>query len=234
MIFETYYSDTFQKWVDHLATKIGNREEAEDKVQEVFTRLFPRKDFCEDLIEKGEMDAYIQGAINLQPAQVFREQIRQVPTVSIDADNIDFLSSIRADHPDCEMGEIELDDFYETAIKLLENDRKLPDNSFETEGELWQYIFVQHCRNGRTFEEIRDFVGCSHQNISAHFKGIVTILTPLIKRFIGGKLNSPGNEFKWLCDKCGKVFWRPYTSVSDMPCDACKGGIVRMRGKIPE
>ncbi len=184
MTLEEYYEKTFGRYVDYLTGKIS-REEAEDRVQNVFMSLFARKEFCEDLIAKGEFDKYVQGAINRQPAQALREQYRRVSTVSLDADNIDFLSSIRANHPDYEMEETELNDFYKAAIKLLENSRKLTsDCGFNTVGELRQYIFVQYCRNGRTLQEVGKLVGLSHQNISIHYKRIVTIIQPLVDAFV--------------------------------------------------
>lgn len=191
-IFEKYYAGAFDRLVLQLGKKLGNLEEAEDRVQDVFLRLSTRKDFCEDLIAKGEFDKYVQGAINKQPAQVYREQYQQVPTVSLDADNIDFLSSIRANHSNCEMGEIELNDFYEKAIELLEDKRKLSaGRGFETAGEQRQYIFIQYCRNGRTFEEIGGVIGCSHQNIEQRYATILTILTPLLEKYLGRKVNGP-------------------------------------------
>ncbi|GAF81423.1 unnamed protein product, partial [marine sediment metagenome] len=124
--FERYYSDNYTRLVDQLAFKIGNSEEAEDRVQNVFMSLFARKEFCEDLMGRGEFDAYVQGAINKQPAQALREKYRQVPTTSLNADNIDFLSSIRANDNDWGMGEAELNNFYGVATVLLEDARKLP------------------------------------------------------------------------------------------------------------
>ncbi|KKM20482.1 hypothetical protein LCGC14_1644970 [marine sediment metagenome] len=189
--FEQYYADKFEYWVDLLTVRIKDRAEAEDRVQDIFTGLITRKDFCEGLIEKGEMDDYIGDAIGRQRAQVYREKQRQVPTTSIDPDNIDFLSSIRDNRVGmrlCYDG-VELNDFYETAIKCLVGGRKLPGGSFETVGELRQYIFIQYCQNGRTFKEIGELVGLSLQNIAVHYKRIVTILTPTIERFIGRGLN---------------------------------------------
>jgi hypothetical protein len=192
--FEEYYEKTFGQYVNYLTGKLS-REEAEDRVQNVFLSLLPRKEFCEELIEKGELEKYIQGAINRQPAQVLREQYRRVSTVSLDADNIDFLSSIRdTQHGGEVTDEVELDNFYKTAVKCLASGRKLSGGSFETVGELWQYIFIQYCRNGRTFQEAGKLVGLSHQNISAHFARIVTILTPMIEAFIGRKIEGPGNK----------------------------------------
>lgn len=184
MTFEEYYEKTFGRYVDYLTGKLS-REEAENRVQDVFMSLLSRKELCEDLIEKGEFDKYVQGAINKQPAQMYREQYRRVPTVSIDSDNIDFLSSIRAKDNGGVTDKVELNDFYGGAsVKLLENTRLLPEpTAFETVGELWQYIFVQYCRNGRTLEEIGGSVSLTSQNISLHFTRIVTILTPMIRRF---------------------------------------------------
>ncbi len=198
MTLEEYYEKTFGQYVNYLTGKIS-REEAEDRVQNVFMSLFARREFCELLIEHDEFDRYVQGAINRQPAQALREQYRRVSTVSIDPDNIDFLSSIRdTQHGGEVTNEIELNDFYEEAsVKLLENTRLLYDPSaFETVGELRQYIFVQYCRNNRTFPEIGKLVGQSHQSISLHFGRIVTILTPMIEAFIGKKLNGGGNDLQ--------------------------------------
>ncbi len=200
MTLDKYYSDNCTRLVLQLAKKIGNLEEAEDRVQNVFMSLFARKEFCEDLIAKKEFDKYVQGAINRQPAQVLREQYRQVPTVSIDSDNIDFLSSIRHNDNDWGLCERELKDFYEAAVECLAGGRKLPSGSFNTVGELRQYIFIQYCQNGRTFQEIGELVGLSLQNISLHFARIVTILTPMIEAFIGRKLNSKGNDLNIIGD----------------------------------
>ena len=189
MTLEQYYADNFEEYVNYLIGKLS-KEEAEDRVQNVFLSLFARKEFYNDLIEKGELGKYIQGAINRQPAQAFREKYRQVPTVSIDPDNIDFLSSIRdTQHGGEVTDEVELNDFYEAALKCLAKGRKLPGGSFETAGELRQYIFVQYCRNSRTLQEIGELVGLSHQNISVHYKRIVTILTPMISAFTEIKLD---------------------------------------------
>ncbi len=199
--FEQYYAENFEKWVGLLTARIKDHDEAEDRVQDIFTRLIPRKEFCKDLIEKGEMDKYIQGTLGRQRAQIYREQRRQVPTVSIGEHNIDFLSSIKRQSPSvalggfCPMsanskisGGIELNDFYDGAVKLLEDTRKITsDCGFETVGELRQYIFVQYARNGQTLQEIGEVVGLSHQNISVHYKRIVTILMPTIEAFIEKK-----------------------------------------------
>ncbi len=179
--FDKYYANNFEKWVNLLAKRIKDRNEAEDRVQNIFISLIPRKDFCEGLIERGEFDKYIQSAVGRQRAQVYREQQRHPPTVSIDSDNIDFLSSIRDTQHGGEVTDsVELNSFYEAAVKCLGGGRKLSGDCFETVGELRQYIFVHYCRNGRTFKEIGDLVGLSHQNISIHFARIVTILTPMI------------------------------------------------------
>ncbi len=189
--FEQYYIRRFSYWVDLLTVRIKDRAEAEDRVQDIFTQLIPRKDFCEALIEKGEMDDYIGNAIGRQRAQVYREQQKQIPTTSIDPDNIDFLSSIRDNRVGMGLcyDEVELNDFYEAAVKCLAAGRKLPGGSFETVGELRQYIFIQYCRNGRTFKEIGKLVGLSLQNIAVHYERIVTILTPMISAFINRPLN---------------------------------------------
>lgn len=185
--FNQYYIRRFPYWADYLSRKLGDPEEAEDKVQEVFTRLLPRKEFCSRLLGEGKFDRYMQGVIDKQRAQVYREQSRRVPTTSIDPDNIDFLSSIRDNlQDDVAQINIELNDFYEGAGKLLENPRKLTsDCGFETVGELRQYIFIQYCRNGRTLREIGKLVGCSYQNIARRFTAILTILTPMISAFTG-------------------------------------------------
>ncbi len=193
--FDQYYADNFERWVNLLAKRIRDRNEAEDRVQDIFTSLIPRKDFCEGLIERGAFDKYIQSAIGRQRAQIYREECRRPPTVSIDSDNIDFLSSIRdIQHGGEVTDEVELNSFYEAAVKCLGGGRKLSGGCFETVGELRQYIFVHHCRNGRTFQEIGELVELSHQNISTHFARIVTILTPMIEAFTGKKLKALGND----------------------------------------
>ena len=194
--FEQYYIRRFPYWVDLLTVRIKDRAEAEDRVQDIFTGLITRKDFCEGLIEKGEMDDYIGNAIGRQRAQVYREKQRQVPTTSIDSNNIDFLSSIRDNRAGMELcyDEVELNDFYETALKCLAKGRKLPGGSFETVGELRQYIFIQYCQNGRTFKEVGELVGLSLQNIAVHYERIVTILTPMISAFINKKIDGSRND----------------------------------------
>lgn len=196
--FDQYYIRRFPYWVDYLSRKLGDPEEAEDKVQEVFTRLLPRKEFCDGLLEEGKFDRYMQGVIDKQRAQVYREQSRRVPTTSIDPDNIDFLSSIRDNlQDDVAQINIELNDLYNTIEKFLENSQRLtPECSFETIGELRQYIFTQYCQNGRTFQEIGELVGCSRQNISDHYARIVTILTPLLERYFGEKLDNKENDLQ--------------------------------------
>lgn len=187
MTFEQYYTDRFGHWVDYLSKLIGNREEAEDRVQDIFMYFSRRKAFCEELIEADKFGNYVHGAIIKQIAQMCREQNRQVSTVSIDMDNIDFLSSIRDNQLGMELcyEKIVLDDFYTEAIKRLGDPRKLSGESFETVGELRQYIFVQYAQNDRTLDEIGDLVGLSHQNIAIHIKKIREILTPLIIDFVG-------------------------------------------------
>lgn len=195
MTFEQYYTDRFSHWVDYLSKLIGNREEAEDRVQDVFAYLSTRKAFCEELIAADKFGDYVHGAVIKQIAQMCREQNRRVSTVSIDTDSIDFLSSIRDNQRGMELcyEKIVLDDFYAEAIKRLEDPRKLSGESFETVGELRQYIFVQYTQNNRTHDEIGELVGVSHQNITIHVKKIREILTPLMIDFIGGKLNTPEN-----------------------------------------
>ena len=190
--FEKYYSDNHIKWVNLLAAMIHDKEEAEDRVQDIFVSLIPRKEFCENLIAKGNMDKYLWTSVAHQRAQVFRKQYKQLPTVSIDADNIDFLSSIQGfTGRDMMVGEeAELEDFYKGAMELLENPRKLTSEcGFENVGEVQQYILVQYARNGRTFQEIGKLIGMTHQNIAAHYGKIVITLTPMIEKFIGKKLN---------------------------------------------
>lgn len=194
MTLDEYYANTFKKYVDYLTGKIS-REEAEDRVQNIFLSLFTRKEFCEDLIEKNEFDKYVQGTINRQPAQALREQYRQVPTVSLDGDNIDFLSFLVNNQKNTESEEIELKDFYEAAIKLLKNPRKpTSDCGFETVGELRQYILIQYARNGRTLQEIADRVGSSFQNVSIHYGKIVIIIRPLVNKFVVGELDTPEKD----------------------------------------
>ena len=197
--FEQYYSDNFERWVKYLTRLIHNPEEAEDRVQDIFASFLPRKKFCEEIIQRDEdgFDRYVLRAIILQTAQIRRERDKRVPTVSIDADNIDLISSIRDNRLNMEQQGIELNDLYETATKLLEDSRKLAsDCGFETVGELRQYIFIQYCRNGRTLDEIGELVKLSHQNISLHYGRIITILTPLIESFTKLKVNSGGNDLR--------------------------------------
>ncbi len=116
---EQYYSDNFTKWVNLLTTMIHDREEAEDHVQDIFVRLFSRKEFCEGLIARGEMDKYLWCAVTRQRTQVFREQYKRVPTVSIDADNVDFLSSIQESNQDITATEkVELEDFFSQSMMI--------------------------------------------------------------------------------------------------------------------
>ena len=190
---EQYYDDNYIKWVNLLTAMIHDREEAEDRVQDIFISLLSRKEFCEGLIARGEMDKYLWCAVTRQRTQVFREQYKRVPTVSIDADNVDFLSSIQESNQDITATEkVELEDFYKEAVELLDNSRRLiSECGFETVGEVRQYIFIQYVQNGRTFQEIGKLIGMTHQNISVHYKKIVVILTPMIEEFIGRKLNTP-------------------------------------------
>ncbi len=193
-IFEQYYEDNYIKWVKCLAHMIRNREEAEDRIQDIFVSLLPRTEFCEDLIAKNKMDLYFWCAVANQRAQVFRKKYKQLSTVGIDADNIDFLSSISTDSRGCMtvgvVAELELEDFYIKAVKLLENPRKLPSEcGFETVGDVRQFILIQYARNGRTFQEIGELVNMTHQNIAAHYGKLVVILTPMIEDFIGRKLD---------------------------------------------
>ena len=201
MIFEEYYADNFERWVKYLTRLIHDPEEAEDRVQNIFASFLPRKKFCEEIILRDEdgFDRYVLRAIILQTAQIRRERDKRVPTVSIDADNIDLISSIRDNQVGMELcyETVELNDFYNEAKKLLEDSRKLTsDCGFETVGELRQYIFIQYCRNGRTLDEIGELVGLSHQNISLHYGRIITILTPLIESFTKLKVNGGGNDLR--------------------------------------
>lgn len=195
--FGQYYNDNCTQLVLQLAKKIGSLEEAEDRVQNVFMSLLPRKEFYEELIEKGELEKYIQGAINKQPAQMYREQHRQVPTISLE-ERPNFLSWFTKDRQDNSvMDEVELNSFFDYATKCLANPRKLTsDCGFDTVGELRQYIFIQYCRNGRTFEEIGGLVGCSLQNIFLHYGRIITILTPMLEKYLGVKLVDMKKELK--------------------------------------
>lgn len=188
--FEQYYSHNFKPWVNYLTRLIGDREEAEDRIQDVFTYLLTRKKFCEELIEQGEFGKYVHGAIIKQTAQICRERRRRIPTINLE--DINALAWLAEDQSDNGAGEqIELNDFYATAVKYLAGGRKLPDGGFDTVGELRQYILIQYARNNRTFEEIGKLVGLTHQNISVHFTRIKEILKPLIEKFIGKKLNNP-------------------------------------------
>ncbi len=193
MTFEQYYAANYIKWVDLLASMIHDREEAEDRIQNIFLLLIPRKEFCGGLIARNEMDKYLWCAITRQRAQVFREKYKQPHTISIDPDNIDFLSSLGGSTSDTTVSEeAELEDFYKKAIGLLENPRKLPSEcGFETVGEVQQYILIQYARNGRTFQEIGDLIGMTYQNVAVHYSKIVVILTPIIEEFIGRKLDGP-------------------------------------------
>ncbi len=191
MTFEEYYTERFDHWVSYLSKLIGNREEAEDRVQDVFTYLSTRKAFCEELIEADEFGDYVHGAMIRQITYVCRQQNRRVPTVSIDMENIDFLSWIADNQRGNEIAEkTELDDFYERAsAELLLNTRApLKCTAFETIGELQQYIFVQYSRNNRTFAEIGEFVSLSRQNVQYYYKEAKNILIPLIEGFIGEKI----------------------------------------------
>lgn len=191
MTFSQYYADNFKRWVDLLTASIHDREEAEDRIQNIFVSLLPREEFCKNLIAEGKINAYIWSSVTRQRAQVFRERYKRVPAVSIDADNIDFLSSIQGRNQDITVIEkVGLEDFYKKAIELLENSRKpVSECGFETVGEIRQYIFVQYARNGRTFEKIGELIGMTHQNVAAHYKKIKVILIPMIEEFIGWELN---------------------------------------------
>ncbi len=196
LTFEQYYTERFEHWVNYLSKLIGNREEAEDRVQDVFTYLSTRKAFCEELIEADEFGAYVHGAVVRQIAQMCREQNRRVSTVTLDMENMDFISWIADGQQGNEIAEkVELDDFYERAsAELLVNTRApLKCTAFETVGELQQYIFIQYARNNRTFDEIGGFVGLSHQNVHYHYNEAKRILIPLIEGFIHKKLNAPEN-----------------------------------------
>ncbi|KKN05756.1 hypothetical protein LCGC14_1084090 [marine sediment metagenome] len=188
--FEQYYADNFQRWVDLLTKYIHDREEAEDRVQNIFVSLLPREKLCRDLIAEGKINAYVWGSVIRQRANVFRGQYKRVHTVSIDADNVDFLSSIQGNNQDITVTEkAELEDFYKKAIELLRNPRKpLLKCGFGTVGEVRQYIFIQYARNGRTFQEIGELIGTTYQNVAVHYKKIIVILTPMIEEFIEGKI----------------------------------------------
>ncbi len=189
--FERYYNDNYDKWVNLLTNMIHDREEAEDRIQNIFVGLIPRTEFCEGLITRGEMDKYLWCVVTRQRAQVFREKYKHPPTVSIDTDNIDFLSSISGGGRDMAVGtEVELEDFYKKAIGLLVNPRKLTSEcGIDNVGDVRQYILVQYARNGRTFQEIGQLLSTTGQNVAAHYSKIVVILTPMIEEFIGRKLN---------------------------------------------
>lgn len=192
MTITEYYTNNFKKWVDLLAVMIHDREEAEDRVQDVFVKLLEREEKFLDLIKQGEIDKYLYCVMANQRAQVFRKQYKQPPMVSIDTENIDFLSSLREGAQDMTTTEgLELEDFYETAVALLQNSRRPIGNcGFGTIGEVWQYIFVQYARNGRTLTEIGDLLTMTHQNVSQHYSTIKAILLPAVEEFIGRKLDS--------------------------------------------
>ncbi len=195
MTFEEYYSKRFDHWVDFLAKKINSKEESEDRVQDVFMYLSTRKDFCEELIAAGKFGDYVHGAMIRQIVYMYREQNRRVPTVSLDMENIDFLSWIADDQRNNEAAEkVELDDFYKRASAelLLNTKAPLKCTAYETTGELQQYIFIQYARNNRTFDQIGELVGISHQLVSYHYKEAKNILIPLIEGFIDKKLNTSG------------------------------------------
>lgn len=196
MTFEQYYTDQFNHWVDYLSKLIGNREEAEDRVQDVFVYLSTRKAFCEELIEADEFGSYVHGAMIRQITYMCREQEKRVPTVTLDMENMDFISWIADNQQGNEIAEkVELDEFYERAsAELLANTRApLKCTAFGTVGELQQYIFIQYTRNNRTFEEIGEFVEMSHQLVYYHYREAKNILIPLIEGFINKKLSFPGN-----------------------------------------
>lgn len=196
MTFEEYYADTFEKWVRYLNTGLQNLEDAEDGVQTIFAGLASRREFCEGLIERGEMDGYMNCAVRRRCGGIRRDRYRQVPTISLDADDVDLLSLLSNSQQDSEAErKAELNDFYGKAIMLLENPFKLSSGcGFETTGELRQYILIQYARNGRTFEEIAKLVGMTHQNISLHYRKIIPEILPAIEEFIGGKLKGSKND----------------------------------------
>ena len=195
MTFEGYYASTFQQWVDRLDNRIHNQDEAEDRIQSLFLELFRRKEFCEDLIEKREMDAYMYGCLSKLRAQVFREGARQIPTVSLDADNMDLLSLLASSHRGSEAEEkAELDSFYKAAMKLLENLRKpQSDCGFDSIGELRRYILIRYAQSGLTFQEIADLTGMTYQNVSEHYRKITLLILPAIEDFMGKKLKITKN-----------------------------------------
>lgn len=189
--FETYYVEHFEKWVAYLTKKIGDPEEARDKVQDIFMYLSTRKKFCGGLLARGELGKYVHGAIIIKTAQICRERKRRIPTINLE--DVNALAWLAEDQSSDKVTvQPELDDFYAEATKQLVDDRKLPAGGFDTVGELRQYILVQYARNNRTFEEIGELVGQSLQNISAHYMKIKEILGPLIENFIGKKLDIPG------------------------------------------
>ncbi len=191
MTLEQYYADNFQKWVNYLARLIGDPEEAEDRVQDIFTYLLTRKEFCEELIEQEEFGGYILGAIARQIVYMCRERSKRIPTINLE--DVNALAWLAEDQSSDKVTvQPELDDFYAEATRQLADDRKLPVGGFDTVGELRQYILIQYARNNRTFEEIGELVGQSHQNISAHYMRIKEILGPLIENFIGKKLDTLG------------------------------------------
>ncbi len=190
MTFEQYYLKHFDEWVNYLTRLTGDREEAEDKIQDIFMYLLTRKKFCEELIGRDEFGKYVHGAIIIKTAQICRERKRRIPTINLE--DVNALAWLAEDQSSDKVTvQPELDDFYAEATKQLADDRKLPMGGFDTAGELRQYILVQYARNNRTFEEIGELVGQSLQNISAHYMKIKEILGPLIENFIGKKLDNP-------------------------------------------
>ncbi len=186
--FEQYYIKNFKMWVDSLSKKIGNREEAEDRVQDIFMSLSTRKEFCKGILKESNFHKYIKGAIMRQRANFFEARGKHVPTIRYG--DVDFSVEIAESQQDNgTTEEIELNDFYETAVKLLADPRKSRLEKFNTVGEFRQYVFVQHIRNGRTFEEIKDLIGVTSRNFWCS-RRIATILMPLCEKYFNISLRS--------------------------------------------
>jgi len=77
-----------------------------------------------------------------------------------------------------------------------------------------------------TCPEFHCFSGRIPAAFAINFQG--TLLLQLFNEGMYVYKRKKEDTMAWVCDKCGDISHRPYTSVSDTPCDHCKDGTYKL------
>ena len=72
MDLEEYYKKNYRGLVNRLAGMIGNRNEAEDRVQNIFLRILERAYVSRHVLNDPEPDKYFNRAVTLQAIEYYK------------------------------------------------------------------------------------------------------------------------------------------------------------------